>query len=252
MSKTISIVNPQNAAGKSTTAWHLAHALSCYGRKVLLVDADPMSGLEMRLTSEMHNSASDGASNAAVGSCCKSLLAECLEGKADVTDAITMVDKGLSVIIGSEEVVRFEISGINCPDRELRMSQMLDAVSKQFDYIVIDTPSSVGLLTINALAASDSVIVPLCCDYFGMDGVDTIMSTIKTVSTHWNERLTLERFLVTRYDRRLRAAARNLQELIRNFEGMLFDTVIIEGTDLAANYAELASELLTLEKERLK
>lgn len=228
MSRTVSIVSNQDAVGKSTTAWYLACNLATIAGRTLLVDCDPLSGLATRLPGQLRADGSLNLCDDAIG----------------MIQTVTAVSERMHVLAGNADLVTFELKAAQMPEREQRLKSLLGSRAEEYDYIVIDTPSSLGLLTLNALVASDSVIVPLCCDYFGMDGVAEVMRTIKTVNREWNDRLRLEGLLLTRYDDSLRSTERNVKEYCRLFGDFMFDTVIRESNNPDSDYAELTRELL--------
>ena len=228
MNNVVSIVNSQDAVGKSTTAWHLARNMAAMGSRTLLVDCDPLSGLKARLPRVA----------AAWDRPC--FLSEGIDAYA----AVTVISERLHALVGSTDLVAVELKDVRKAGRELMLKSLLDNLADDYDCAVIDTPSSLGLLTVNALVASDSVIVPICCDYFGMDGMTQVMNAIKNVADEHNDRLRLEGLLLTRYDDSLRSTERNLKELSHLFGDMMMQTVIRESNDPDADYAELAAELL--------
>ena len=227
MGKVVSIVNSQDAVGKSTSAWYLAQSLSETGSKVLLIDCDPLSALASR-----------------IGDNAKSHVHELLLGKVTAAECITEMTSTVHLIAGSSDMLAFEIAGTAGEAYALRLSDSIKPVVDDYDYIVIDTPSSPGRLTVNALAASDSVLVPVCCDYFGMESVSEVMSTIARVRATYNARLQVAGMFITRYDTSLRSTSRNLKELTDLFGNVLMDTIIRESDDPKADYAHLTQELL--------
>jgi len=250
MGKIITIANQKGGVGKTTTAINLAAALGVLEYKTLLVDADPQAN------------ASSG-----VGVDPKSIKAgiyECLVNDIQAKDLIIATDNpNLDLIPAHIDLVGAEIELINLPDREYKMRQAFEAIRDQYDFIIIDCSPSLGLVTVNALSASDSVIVPVQCEYFALEGLGKLLNTIKIVQQKLNTDLTIEGILLTMYDTRLRLSNQVVEEVRMHFQEMVFDTIIHRNTTLgeapsfgqtilmhdasckgSVNYLNLAREIL--------
>jgi chromosome partitioning protein len=250
MGKIITIANQKGGVGKTTTAINLAAALGVLEYKTLLVDADPQAN------------ASSG-----VGVDPKSIKAgiyECLVNDIQAKDLIIATDNpNLDLIPAHIDLVGAEIELINMPDREYKMRQAFEAIRDQYDFIIIDCSPSLGLVTVNALSASDSVIVPVQCEYFALEGLGKLLNTIKIVQQKLNTDLTIEGILLTMYDTRLRLSNQVVEEVRMHFQEMVFDTIIHRNTTLgeapsfgqtilmhdasckgSVNYLNLAREIL--------
>ncbi len=250
MGKIISLANQKGGVGKTTTSINLAASLAAEGQKVLLIDADPQAntssglGVEIR---ELNNT-----------------IYECLVTGIEPQLAITHTSRpNLDLIPSHIDLVGAEIEMLNIEDRENLMKKMLAPLRPMYDYILIDCSPSLGLITINALTASDSVIIPVQCEFFALEGIAKLLNTIKIIKSNLNPSLRIEGFLLTMYDGRLRLSMQVHDEVRRHFGDLVFNTVISRNVRLseapshgmsvleydrhskgAKNYMNLAKELL--------
>lgn len=209
----IALANQKGGVGKTTTALNLAAVLADKGRKVLLVDSDPQgnasSGVGVFKTSEDNN------------------IYSCYTGTREVMECILPTRlKNLSILPSSIDLVGVEVELISQENREKRLKSILRATRGKFDYILIDCPPSLGILTINSLTAADSVLIPLQCEYFALEGLAQLIATIRRVKKTLNRELFIEGLLLTMYDRRNRLTHSVASEIQQHFGDQVFRTVI--------------------------
>ncbi len=229
MSNVLAIVNQKGGVGKSTSSVYLAKALSRMNHSVLLVDFDPLSNTPARFGIK------DGH-----GRCLLSFL----KGETAIARSVIHVDGSFDLLTSGKDVVAVEVMAMNHAERELILSRALSMIRQEYDYIVVDAPSSLGLLTMNALAASDAALIPVRCDYFSYEGVSELLRTVGDVCKSLNSRLKVLGFVITHVFRELRSTPVNIRDIRKCFEGMVFDSMIYEDDELDTYYSQLANEIV--------
>lgn len=226
MGKIIAIANQKGGVGKTTTAINLSGCLGVLEYKTLIVDADPQANATSGVGLDPTN---------------KNNIYNCLIGDVDPHDLIIKTDSpNLDILPSHIDLVGAELEMINLPNREHMLKLALDKIVDEYDFIIIDCSPSLGLITVNSLTAADSVIIPVQCEYFALEGLGKLLNTIKIIQGRLNQRLEIEGILLTMYDTRLRLANQVVEEVKMHFQELVFDTVIHRNTRLseAPSYGE--------------
>ncbi|MAZ54401.1 MAG: chromosome partitioning protein ParA [Flavobacteriales bacterium] len=250
MAKVISVANQKGGVGKTTTTVNLAASLGALDKKILLIDSDPQANASSSLGIDIEN--------------VKYGTYQLLENNCNINAAIKKsTAQNVDIIPSHIDLVAIEIELVDVEKREYMLQNALSPIKHKYDFILIDCAPSLGLLTLNALTASDSIIIPIQCEYFALEGLGKLLNTVKSIQKIHNNLLDIEGLLLTMYDSRLRLSNQVVEEVQSHFQNMVFKTIIQRNVRLgeapsfgesiinydvsskgATNYLSLAKEIL--------
>ncbi|WP_408008807.1 ParA family protein [Pseudalkalibacillus sp. A8] len=213
MAKVVAIANQKGGVGKTTTSVNLGACLAYLGKKVLLIDIDPQGNATSGV----------GIDKGDIEQCIYDVLVD----DVDASKVVQQTDvEGLYIIPSSIQLAGAEIELVPTISREVRLKRAIELITDQFDYIIIDCPPSLGLLTINSLTAADAVLIPVQCEYYALEGLSQLLNTVRLVQKHLNKQLMIEGVLLTMFDARTNLGMQVIDEVKKYFQEKVYGTVI--------------------------
>ncbi|EAC7119887.1 ParA family protein [Listeria monocytogenes] len=213
MSKVIALANQKGGVGKTTSSVNLSSSLAFLGKKVLLIDIDPQGNA----------SSGVGVNKGEIEHCIYDVLVD----DVAIQDVLQKTDlDNLNVIPATIQLAGAEVELVPAISREIRLKKAIDSIRDDYDYVIIDCPPSLGLLTLNALTAADSVLIPVQCEYYALEGLSQLLNTIRIVQKHLNEDLQIEGVLLTMLDARTNLGIQVIEEVKKYFQNKVFNTII--------------------------